>query len=119
MKSAVAFGLSAYAHKRGIWDRCVSKFIAMTAHGRSIFMKAGLAEEKIAIKPNLTHNNKSGDTYAIITDREFLGGMIDGMKACRRRPGVDEILVPASRKAAKPSTTAGTASPSATPPSKS
>ena len=35
---------------------------------------------KIAIKPNLTHNCKSGDTYAIITDREFLGGMIDGMK---------------------------------------
>lgn len=35
---------------------------------------------KIAIKPNLTHNNGSGDTYAIITDREFLGGMIDGMK---------------------------------------
>jgi uncharacterized protein (DUF362 family) len=35
---------------------------------------------KIAIKPNLTHNNNSGDTYAIITDREFLGGMIDGMK---------------------------------------
>jgi hypothetical protein len=35
---------------------------------------------KIAIKPNITHNNSSGDTYAIITDREFLGGMIDGMK---------------------------------------
>jgi len=35
---------------------------------------------KIAIKPNLTHNNNSGDTYAIITDREFLGGMIDGIK---------------------------------------
>ena len=35
---------------------------------------------KIAIKPNLTHNNGSKDTYAIITDREFLGGMIDGMK---------------------------------------
>ena len=35
---------------------------------------------KIAIKPNITHNNNSGDTYAIITDREFLGGMIDGMK---------------------------------------
>lgn len=35
---------------------------------------------KVAIKPNLTTNNKSGDKYAIITDREFLGGMIDGMK---------------------------------------
>jgi len=35
---------------------------------------------KIAIKPNLTHNNNSGDAYAIITDREFLGGMIDGIK---------------------------------------
>jgi hypothetical protein len=35
---------------------------------------------KIGIKPNLTHNNNSGDAYAIITDREFLGGMIDGMK---------------------------------------
>jgi len=34
---------------------------------------------KIAIKPNITHNNNSGDTYAIITDREFLGGMIEGM----------------------------------------
>jgi len=35
---------------------------------------------RIAIKPNITHNNNSGDAYAIITDREFLGGMIDGMK---------------------------------------
>ncbi len=35
---------------------------------------------RIAIKPNLTNNSRSGDTYAIITDREFLGGMIDGMK---------------------------------------
>ncbi len=35
---------------------------------------------KIAVKPNLTSNCKSGDTYAIITDREFVGGMIDGMK---------------------------------------
>jgi hypothetical protein len=35
---------------------------------------------KIAIKPNLTSNCKSGDTYAIITDREFVGGLIDGMK---------------------------------------
>jgi uncharacterized protein (DUF362 family) len=35
---------------------------------------------KVAVKPNLTHNNGSGDTYAIITDREFLGGMIDGLK---------------------------------------
>ncbi len=35
---------------------------------------------KIAIKPNLTSNCRSGDTYAIITDRDFLGGMIDGMK---------------------------------------
>lgn len=35
---------------------------------------------KIAIKPNLTHNNNSGDRFAIITDRQFLGGMIDGMK---------------------------------------
>jgi hypothetical protein len=35
---------------------------------------------KIGIKPNITHNNNSGDAYAIITDREFVGGMIDGMK---------------------------------------
>jgi uncharacterized protein (DUF362 family) len=35
---------------------------------------------KIAIKPNLTQNRGSGDTYAIVTDREFLGGMIEGMK---------------------------------------
>lgn len=35
---------------------------------------------KIAIKPNLTSNSGSGDTYAIITDRDFLGGMIEGMK---------------------------------------
>lgn len=34
---------------------------------------------KIAIKPNLTSNCRSGDTYAIITDREFVGGMVDGM----------------------------------------
>ena len=34
---------------------------------------------KIAIKPNLTSNCRSGDKFAIITDREFLGGMIDGM----------------------------------------
>ncbi len=35
---------------------------------------------KIALKPNLTSNNRSGDTYAIITDRDFLGGMLEGMK---------------------------------------
>ena len=39
-----------------------------------------LLSSKIAIKPNITHNCKSGDTYAIVTDREFLGGMIDGMR---------------------------------------
>jgi uncharacterized protein (DUF362 family) len=38
------------------------------------------SSHKIAIKPNLTHNNNSGDSYAIITDREFLGGLIDGIK---------------------------------------
>ncbi len=43
--------------------------------------KPGISlSSKIAIKPNLTYNAKSGDTYAIVTDREFLGGMIDGMK---------------------------------------
>jgi hypothetical protein len=42
---------------------------------------------KIAIKPNLTSNCRSGDKYAIITDREFVGGMIDGMTEAGFSPG--------------------------------
>jgi Domain of unknown function (DUF362) len=42
---------------------------------------------KIAVKPNLTSNNGSGDTYAIITDRDFLGGMLEGIKETGLAPG--------------------------------
>lgn len=42
---------------------------------------------KIAVKPNLTSNNGSGDRYAIITDRDFLGGMLEGIKETGISPG--------------------------------
>ncbi len=42
---------------------------------------------RIAVKPNLTSNNGSGDRYAIITDRDFLGGMLEGIQATGISPG--------------------------------
>ena len=42
---------------------------------------AGISQSsKFAVKPNLTSNSRSGDRFAIITDRDFLGGMLEGLK---------------------------------------
>lgn len=80
------------ARKRNVWDKSISRFIALTHFGKKLFVQGGLPEEKILVKPNFSHKpdiliTPSNDNYLLYFGRlDPLKGFDLVMKAAQTLP---------------------------------
>ena len=53
--TAATAAMSATHRTLGTWGDSVDRFIALTEHGRGLFVRGGLPADRIAVKPNFVH----------------------------------------------------------------
>lgn len=69
----------------GTWTRRVDRFIALTAFSRSVFVRAGLPADKLAIKPNFIADPRVHERHPARTGVLFVGRLSE-------EKGVDTLL---------------------------
>lgn len=69
----------------GTWARRVDRFIALTAFSRSVFVRAGLPADKLAVKPNFISDPGVHQRYPTRTGALFVGRLSE-------EKGVDTLL---------------------------
>ena len=80
------------ARKRNVWDKSISRFIALTHFGKKLFVQGGLPEEKILVKPNFSHTpdiriTPSNNNYLLYFGRlDSLKGFDLVMRAAQALP---------------------------------
>jgi glycosyltransferase involved in cell wall biosynthesis len=83
------------SHRRGVWTQSVSRFIALSEHARSVFVRGGLPAEKIVVAPNFTSETsdlppveqRSGVLYVgRISTEKGINVLLDAVRACPDLP---------------------------------
>lgn len=69
----------------GTWTRRVNRFIALTAFSRSVFVRAGLPANKLAVKPNFIPDPRVHERYPTRAGVLFVGRLSE-------EKGVDTLL---------------------------
>ncbi len=71
--ASVITALSAGVHRLGgTWNRCISRYIALTQHSRERFIASGLQPEMVAVKPNFVRPDP-GVFPAVNREAVFVG----------------------------------------------